>query len=212
MSENGGKYASMLEQYIPGYRSGDAAKSIAGCMAAKLKERGAQPHAGYGMRFRGEFRVRERGPVHRDKFLITRQEFAENLHLASTQTLLKILPKDDPDYAQIEQECRDEAIKLFDDAVQQEKAWAKYLFKDGSMIGLNYQLLAEYVEFIANKRMEAVGLGKPYATKTNPLPWTQKWIAGSDVQVAPQETEISSYVQGGTVQDVDSNTFSGFSL
>ena len=136
----------------------------------------------------------------------------ENLHLASTQTLLKILPKDDPDYAQIELECRDEAVKLFDDAVQQEKAWAKYLFKDGSMIGLNYQLLAEYVEFIANKRMEAVGLGKPYATKTNPLPWTQKWIAGSDVQVAPQETEISSYVQGGTVQDVDSNTFTGFSL
>jgi ribonucleoside-diphosphate reductase beta chain len=136
----------------------------------------------------------------------------ENLHLASTQTLLKILPKDDPDYAKIEVECRDEALKLFDDAVQQEKAWAQYLFKDGSMIGLNYQLLAEYVEFIANKRMQAVGLGQPYATKSNPLPWTQKWIAGSDVQVAPQETEISSYVQGGTVQDVDNNTFAGFKL
>lgn len=136
----------------------------------------------------------------------------ENLHLASTQTLLKLLPKDDPDYAKIEIECKDEAIKLFDEAVQQEKAWAQYLFKDGSMIGLNYQLLAEYVEFIANKRMQAVGLGQPYATKNNPLPWTQKWIAGSEVQVAPQETEISSYVQGGTVQDVDSNTFNGFSL
>ena len=136
----------------------------------------------------------------------------ENLHLASTQMLLKLLPKDDPNYAQIEAECRDEAVKLFDAAVQQEKAWAQYLFKDGSMIGLNYQLLAEYVEFIANKRMQAVGLGQPYATKNNPLPWTQKWIAGSEVQVAPQETEISSYVQGGTVQDVDSNTFTGFSL
>jgi ribonucleoside-diphosphate reductase beta chain len=136
----------------------------------------------------------------------------ENLHLASTQTLLKILPKDDPDYAQIEAECRDEALKLFEDAVQQEKAWAQYLFKDGSMIGLNYQLLAEYVEFIANKRMQAVGLGQPYATKTNPLPWTQKWIAGSEVQVAPQETEISSYVQGGTKQDVGEDTFKGFSL
>jgi ribonucleoside-diphosphate reductase beta chain len=136
----------------------------------------------------------------------------ENLHLASTQTLLKLLPKDDPDYARIEMECRDEAIKLFDSAVQQEKAWAEYLFKDGSMIGLNYQLLAEYVEFIANKRMQAVGLGQPYVIKNNPLPWTQKWIAGSEVQVAPQETEISSYVQGGTVQDVDNNTFKGFSL
>jgi ribonucleoside-diphosphate reductase beta chain len=136
----------------------------------------------------------------------------ENLHLASTQTLLKILPKDDPDYARIEAECRDEAIKLFDEAVQQEKRWAEYLFKDGSMIGLNYQLLAEYVEFIANKRMQAVGLGQPYANKTNPLPWTQKWIAGSEVQVAPQEVELSSYIIGGTKQDVDDNSFKGFSL
>ena len=136
----------------------------------------------------------------------------ENLHLAGTQTLLKLLPKDDPDYAKIELECRDAAIKLFDDAVNQEKAWAQYLFKDGSMIGLNYQLLAEYVEFIANKRMQAVGLGQPYATKTNPLPWTQKWIAGAEVQVAPQQTQISSYIIGGTKQDVDKNTFSGFSL
>ena len=136
----------------------------------------------------------------------------ENLHLAGTQTLLKILPKDDPDYAQIEVECREDAIKLFDDAVNQEKAWAQYLFKDGSMIGLNYQLLAEYVEFIANKRMQGVGLGQPYATKNSPLPWTQKWIAGAEVQVAPQEVVLSSYVMGGTVQDVDSNSFNGFSL
>ena len=136
----------------------------------------------------------------------------ENLHLAGTQTLLKLLPNDDPDYAQIEIECRDDAIKLFDDAVNQEKAWAQYLFKDGSMIGLNYQLLAEYVEFIANKRMQAVGLGQPYAAKNNPLPWTQKWIAGAEVQVAPQEVVLSSYVIGGTKQDVDKNTFSGFSL
>jgi len=136
----------------------------------------------------------------------------ENLHLAGTQTLLKLLPKDDPAFEKIEIECRDDAIKLFDDAVNQEKAWAQYLFKDGSMIGLNYQLLAEYVEFIANKRMQAVGLGKPYPTKNNPLPWTQKWIAGAEVQVAPQEVVLSSYVMGGTVQDVDSNSFSGFSL
>ena len=136
----------------------------------------------------------------------------ENLHLAGTQTLLKLLPKDDPDYAKIETECRDAAIKLFDDAVNQEKAWAQYLFKDGSMIGLNYQLLAEYVEFIANKRMQAVGLGQPYPTQNNPLHWTQKWIAGAEVQVAPQQTQISSYIIGGTKQDVSNDTFKGFSL
>jgi ribonucleoside-diphosphate reductase beta chain len=136
----------------------------------------------------------------------------ENLHLASTQTLLKILPQDDPDYAKIEVECQAKAVKMFEDAVDQEKAWAEYLFKDGSMIGLNNQLLSEYVEWIANKRMTAVGLPSKYKGGSNPLPWTQKWIAGGEVQVAPQETQISSYVSGGTKQDVGSDSFKGFSL
>jgi ribonucleoside-diphosphate reductase beta chain len=136
----------------------------------------------------------------------------ENLHLASTQTLLKILPHDDPDYVKIAEETRDQSIGLFTDAVEQEKAWAKYLFKDGSMIGLNYQLLSAYVEWIANKRLTAVGLPTQYKTGTNPLPWTQKWIAGSDVQVAPQEVELSSYTIGATKQDVTDDTFKGMSL
>jgi ribonucleoside-diphosphate reductase beta chain len=136
----------------------------------------------------------------------------ENLHLAGTQTLLKILPKDDPDFAQIELECKDEAVALFEAAVDQEKKWAEYLFKDGSMIGLNYQLLCDYVEWIANKRMTAIGLPTKYKGGTNPLPWTQKWISGAEVQVAPQETEITSYINGGVKQDVDENSFSGFSL
>jgi len=134
----------------------------------------------------------------------------ENVHLASTQQLLKILPKEDPDFAQIQEETRDECINMFYDVVAQEKAWAHYLFKDGSMIGLNEQLLCDYVDHIAAKRMGAVGLnGKPGA---NPLPWTQKWIAGSDVQVAPQETEITSYIVGGTKQDVTTDSFKGFTL
>ena len=136
----------------------------------------------------------------------------ENLHLAGTQTLLKLLPKDDPDFAKIAEETKDECIKLFVDAVDQEKRWAEYLFKDGSMIGLNEQLLREYVEHIANKRMTAVGLPCPYKNTTNPLPWTQKWIAGAEVQVAPQETEISAYIIGGTKQDVTENSFNGFKL
>ena len=134
----------------------------------------------------------------------------ENVHLASTQQLLKILPKEDPDFAKIAEETKDECITMFNDVVEQEKAWAKYLFKDGSMIGLNEQLLCDYVDHIAAKRMGAIGLnGKP---GVNPLPWTQKWISGSDVQVAPQETEITSYVIGGVKKDVDENTFKGFQL
>ena len=136
----------------------------------------------------------------------------ENVHLGSTQTLLKLMPKDDPDFAKIAEECKDEMVQLFIDAVDQEKAWADYLFKDGSMIGLNAQLLHEYVEWTANKRMTAIGLSGPYKGGSNPLPWTQKWIAGAEVQVAPQETEISSYVIGGTKQDVNGSTFAGMKL
>lgn len=136
----------------------------------------------------------------------------ENLHLAGTQLLLKNLPKDDPDYVKIAEECRDSAVKMFVDAANQEKAWAHYLFKDGSLIGLNEQLLNEYVEWITMRRMQTVGLPSPYKVGSNPLPWTQKWIAGSEVQVAPQETEISSYTVGAIKQDVDENTFKGISL
>jgi ribonucleoside-diphosphate reductase beta chain len=136
----------------------------------------------------------------------------ENIHLGSTQTLLKLLVQDDPDYAQIKEETRAECEQIYLGAAAQEKAWAHYLFKDGSMIGLNEQLLCDYVDWITCKRMTAVGLNCHIKTGSNPLPWTQKWIAGAEVQVAPQETEISSYVIGGTKQDVDSNTFKGFSL
>jgi ribonucleoside-diphosphate reductase beta chain len=134
----------------------------------------------------------------------------ENVHLASTQQLLKILPKEDPDFASIQDETKDECIGMFHDVVSQEKTWAKYLFKDGSMIGLNEQLLCDYVDHIAAKRMGAIGLNSKAVI--NPLPWTQKWIAGSDVQVAPQETQISSYIIGGVNQDVTNETFKGFSL
>ncbi len=136
----------------------------------------------------------------------------ENLHLASTQMLLKILKTDDPDFIKIAAETETECIAMFVEAVDQEKQWADYLFKDGSMIGLNTQLLSDYIEWIAAKRMTAVGLKCPYTVKGNPLPWTQSWISGAEVQVAPQETEITSYVSGGTKQDVGEDTFKGFSL
>lgn len=136
----------------------------------------------------------------------------ENVHLASTQTILSLLPDDDEDYRRIREETREECLEIFEAAAQQEKDWANYLFQDGSMIGLNEQLLCEYVDWIKEKRMTAVGLGSGKKNGTNPLPWTQKWIAGSDVQVAPQETEITTYVVGGTKQDIDSNSFKGFSL
>lgn len=136
----------------------------------------------------------------------------ENVHLAFTQQIMKLLPQDDPEFAEIRQESQDTMMEIYRGAIQQEKDWARYLFRDGSMIGLNEQLLCDYVDWIGNKRMTAVGLPAGPRSGSNPLPWTQKWIAGADVQVAPQETEISSYVVGGTKQDVDSNTLAGLSL
>ena len=137
----------------------------------------------------------------------------ENVHLASTSYMLKTLIKDDKDYKKIAKETEDECTELYIKVIDQEKEWAEYLFKDGSMIGLNEKLLSDYVDWIGAKRMRAVGLTCPYtAGRINPLPWTEKWISGRNVQPAPQETEISSYVVGGVKQDVDQEQLSKLSL
>jgi ribonucleoside-diphosphate reductase beta chain len=136
----------------------------------------------------------------------------ENLHLGSTTSILKLIVKDDPAMARIAKESEEEVLNIFKEVVDQEKTWAQYLFKDGSMIGLNANVLKDYVEWIAAKRCSAIGIKHNFKGGSNPLPWTQKWISGGDVQVAPQETEISSYIVGGVKKDVDKNTFSGFEL
>ena len=139
----------------------------------------------------------------------------ENQHLVLTQTILNNWRKgDDPDMVEIMKEEEEWTYKMFDKCVNEEKKWAEYLFKDGSMIGLNDKLLYQYVEWIANKRIKAIGLKPQYdiALRNNPLPWTQHWISSKGLQVAPQETEVESYVVGGIKQDVKKDTFSGFKL
>ena len=139
----------------------------------------------------------------------------ENQHLAITQTILKNWRNgDDPDMVEIAKEEEPWLIKTFEKTVDEEKRWAEYLFKDGSMIGLNDKLLHQYVEWIANKRMKIVGLKPIYdiPARNNPLPWTQHWISSKGLQVAPQETEVESYIVGGIKQDVKKDTFSGFKL
>jgi len=137
----------------------------------------------------------------------------ENTHLAATTTMIKKMLAEDKDFVKIAKEKESEVVKLFTKVIEQEKEWAKYLFKDGSMIGLNETILSNYIEWIGCKRMRALGLPCPYTvSKMNPLPWTEKWIGGGNVQVAPQETEISSYVVGGVKQDMDENKLAGLSL
>jgi ribonucleoside-diphosphate reductase beta chain len=139
----------------------------------------------------------------------------ENQHLVITQNILnKWTEGDDPEMQQIAREEEGWVRSAFKNCVDEEKRWAEYLFKDGSMIGLNDKLLWNYVEWIANRRMKAIGLKPEYdiPAKNNPLPWTDHWLNSKSVQVAPQETEISSYVVGGIKQDMKSNNFSGFQL
>lgn len=137
----------------------------------------------------------------------------ENTHLAGTTTILKKMQQEDKDFVKIAKEMENESVKLYVDVIEQEKQWAKYLFQDGSMIGLNEKLLGDYVEWIGCKRMRALGMTCPYSvSQQNPLPWTEKWIGGGNVQVAPQETEITSYITGGVKQDVDTDTLSKFEL
>ena len=139
----------------------------------------------------------------------------ENQHLVLTQNIMKNwMNGDDPEMQQIAEEEKDNVISMFKNAVREEKEWAEYLFKDGSMIGLNDKLLGQYVEWIANKRMKALGFDPIYdqPLRNNPLPWTQHWISSKGLQVAPQETEVESYVVGGIKQDMKKNSFSGFKL
>ena len=139
----------------------------------------------------------------------------ENQHTVLTQQMIKAWQKgDDPVMSEIMKEEEQTVIEMYRMAVEEEKEWAQYLFKDGSMIGLNDKLLVKYVEWICNKRMRAIGLDPIYDApiKNNPLPWTEHWISSKGLQVAPQETEVESYVVGGIKQDVKKDTFSGFKL
>ena len=132
----------------------------------------------------------------------------ENLHLAITQNILKKWAngKDDPEMEELFNEEIDNIKEMYLEAVEQEKEWSAYLFKDGSMMGLNDKILNSYVEYIAGRRMRAIGIKNDYSAK-NPLTWTDKYLVSSDNQVAPQEVEITAYVLGGIKHDINENTF-----
>ena len=138
----------------------------------------------------------------------------EALHLTGTQHMLNIMASgsDDPEFKEIAKECEPEVYAIFKEAAQQEKDWAKYLFREGSMIGLNAQILSDYVEYITNVRMKALNLDEIFPATQNPLPWMNAWLISDNVQVAPQEAEISSYLVGQIDNEVDDSDFDGFDL
>jgi len=139
----------------------------------------------------------------------------ESQHMTITQNILnKWKEGDDPDMVTIAKEEEENVYQMFRDCVDEEKLWAEYLFKDGSIIGLNDKLLAKYVEWTANRRLKAIGLKAIFDTPitNNPLPWTEHWLSSKGMQVAPQETEVESYLIGSIKQDVKKDTFAGFKL
>jgi ribonucleoside-diphosphate reductase beta chain len=138
----------------------------------------------------------------------------EALHLNSTQQILNLWAdgRDDPEMAEIAVECFEEGREIFIKAAEQEKEWAKYLFKDGSMIGLNEAILCQYVEYISNQRMQAIGYEPPFEVQNNPIPWINNWLVSDNVQVAPQEAEISSYLVGQINSKIDTDDLSNFEL
>jgi ribonucleoside-diphosphate reductase beta chain len=138
----------------------------------------------------------------------------EALHLTGTQHILNnwLSGRDDPEMQVIAQEMKEQGLQIFLDVVEQEKEWAQYLFKDGSMIGLNAAILNQYIEYISNQRLTAIGFDAPFDIKSNPLPWMNAYLVSDNVQVAPQETEISSYLVGQVDSSVSSDDFDGFDL
>ena len=136
----------------------------------------------------------------------------EALHLTGTQHIINLLSRgvDDQDFARIAKECTKEVEKLFEEAAHQEKDWADYLFKDGSMIGLNRDILHRYIEYITNERAKAISVRLPFEVTKNPIPWINQWLQSDNVQVAPQELEITSYLVGqidSNILETDFNTF-----
>ncbi len=138
----------------------------------------------------------------------------EALHLTGTQHILNnwMSGKDDPEMKEVSEDMRDAGLQIFLDVVEQEKEWAEYLFKDGSMIGLNTEILNQYIEYISNQRLTAIGFDAQFNIKSNPLPWMNAYLVSDNVQVAPQETEISSYLVGQVDSTVNADDFDDFDL
>lgn len=134
--------------------------------------------------------------------------------MVGTQHMINLMRagSDDPEMAEIAVECEQEVYEMFVQAAEQEKEWAGYLFKDGSMIGLNKEILCQYIEYMTNIRMAAIGLQLPFKTTSNPIPWINAWLVSDNVQVAPQEVEVSSYLVGQIDSNVDVEDFGGFEL
>jgi len=164
--------------------------------------------------FACSFAFAERGLMEGNAKIIKLIARDEQLHLSSTQHMINLIRtgQDDPEMAEIAEECKNDAAEMFKEGAEQEKEWAEYLFKDGSMLGLNKEILCQYVEYITDVRVKAIGLDPIFNVTKNPIPWMKTWLASDTVQVAPQEVEISSYLVGQVDSEVNVEDLGDFEL
>ena len=164
--------------------------------------------------FACSFAFAERGLMEGNAKIIKLIARDEQLHLSSTQHMINLIRsgQDDPEIAEIAEECKQAAADMFKEGAEQEKEWAEYLFKDGSMLGLNKEILCQYVEYITDVRVKAIGIDPIFNVTKNPIPWMKTWLASDTVQVAPQEVEISSYLVGQVDSEVNVEDLGDFEL
>ena len=137
----------------------------------------------------------------------------ENLHLAFTQTILKLLRDNKSEgFQHVVKECEETVINMYADAAKEEMEWAAYLFKDGSILGLNEKILVQYMQHLTNKRMKGIGLQPLFDDCPNPINWISNWTQSKKVQIAPQESEIESYKIGSFEQDMKTMDVDGFTF
>ena len=164
--------------------------------------------------FACSFAFAERGLMEGNAKIIKLIARDEQLHLSSTQHMINLIRtgQDDPEMAEIAEECKQDAADMFKEGAEQEKEWAEYLFKDGSMLGLNKEILCQYVEYITDVRVKAIGIDPIFNVTKNPIPWMKTWLASDTVQGAPQEVEISSYLVGQVDSEVNVEDLGDFEL
>lgn len=128
----------------------------------------------------------------------------ELVHTEFTEFILKRLERDDPDYKSIAIEMQEEVYQMYMDVIREEKDWADYLFMHGAVIGLNAQILKDFVDYTAWIRLDKVGIKYRHPhPKTHPIPWFMKYVNINEKQTALQENESTDYVIGLVTSDVN---------
>lgn len=137
----------------------------------------------------------------------------ENLHLGFTQFIIKLLRTEPSEgFVDVAKDCEETVYQMFEDAANEEIEWAKYLFKDGSLLGLNDEILIQYMKWLTNQRMKAIGLKPIFDQQHSPINWMRNWVESKAMQVAPQETQAEMYLIGALKNDLDAADFSDFKL